>query len=120
MFPAVFIQIEENPNCLAMDGQVFQPRSPGRPVAKVRVLRAGSPQWSEIVALGADGPGPSAQAYLVDDSGDGSCYLVVGGEWGLRLRETRASQEWSCDDKAQWGEPYLLLGGDGSDIEFAG
>ena len=31
-----------------------------------------------------------ATACLVEDSGEGACYLVVGGEWGLRLRPAGA------------------------------
>ncbi len=120
MFPAVFIQIEANPNCSALDGQVFQPRSAGAPVAKVRVSRGGAPQWSDITAVEADGSRQIAQAYLVDDSGDGSCYLVVGGEWGLRLREAGGEEPWNLESQRQWGEPYLLLGSGGNDIEFAG
>ena len=50
-----------------------------------------------------------AIASLIDDSGDGACYLITGGTWGLKL---------SSEDVA-FGEPYLLLSRDGKDIEFA-
>ena len=61
-------------------------------------------------------PGP-AMACLIEDSGEGMCYLVFGGAWGLRLRE--AGTEWDVADTRQWGEPFLLLGGDGADLKFA-
>ncbi len=53
----------------------------------------------------------AARAYVVDDSGDGSCYLVVGGAWGLRLSDTAGGE--------QWGEPYLLMAADGGDLRFS-
>jgi hypothetical protein len=47
-------------------------------------------------------------ACIVDDSGDGSCYLVFGGAWGLRLKH----------ESGTWGVPYMLLPGDGADLRF--
>jgi hypothetical protein len=46
---------------------------------------------------------------LIDDSGDGACYLVVGGAWGLRFRS----------GGTQWGEPCLLLAADDADLQFS-
>ncbi|HEX3877108.1 MAG TPA: hypothetical protein VHW24_08990 [Bryobacteraceae bacterium] len=109
MQPPIFIQIDENPNCAAMDGQVFQPKSSPRPVNRVRVTHNGAAAWCDIVALDDSGATAPAVASLVDDSGDGHCYLVSGGTWGLRL----------SNDEDQFGEPYLLLGADGDDLEFA-
>jgi hypothetical protein len=50
-------------------------------------------------------------ACIVDDSGDGSCYLVFGGDWVLRLEDAETG--------ARWGVPFMLLPGDGSDLHFA-
>jgi hypothetical protein len=55
-------------------------------------------------------------ACLIEDSGDGACHLVFGGAWGLRLKT--GGPDWNLDDPDQWGETYLLLGGDGSDLRF--
>ncbi len=41
---------------------------------------------------------------------------MVGGGWGLRFR--RNSKDWSFEDPEQWGEPFLILGGDGADLQF--
>ncbi len=106
---AVFIQIEENPNCAAWDGQVFQPRTAPRPVSHVRSERDGNAVWCTITGLDEDERLCPAMACLVDDSGDGACYLVFGGAWGLRLRD---------DSNAAWGEPYMLLPGNGADLRF--
>jgi hypothetical protein len=45
-----------------------------------------------------------------------SRHLVFGGAWGLRLKT--GGPDWNLDDPDQWGEAYLLLGGDGSDLRF--
>jgi len=115
--PSVFLQIEENPNCGAMDGQVFQPRSIPQPVVQVRSTRHGVVDWFDIAGLEADAEVCPAMACLIDDSGDGACYLVFGGAWGLRFRPT-SGEPWNIEDLSQWGEPYLLLPGDGSDLRF--
>ncbi|HWC95237.1 MAG TPA: hypothetical protein VG456_00770 [Candidatus Sulfopaludibacter sp.] len=101
---SIFIQIDENPNCAAMDGQIFQPRSEPRIVRQVQMER-----WCEVTGLDENWKECEAKAYLIDDSGDGACYLVVGGAWGLHFK----------DGDREWGEPYLLLGADGEDLKFA-
>jgi hypothetical protein len=108
MEPPIFIQIDENPNCPPMDGQVFQPKAPPRLVKRVRVSHHGIAGWFDITGLSENGAPCAALASPIDDSGDGACYLVTGGAWGLKL--TSAS--------AEFGEPYLVLGGDGRDLEF--
>lgn len=107
---AVFIQIDENPNCAAWDGQVFQPRTSPRKVTRVRVERAGEATWCAITGLDEGGELCPAMACLVDDSGDGACYLVFGGSWGLRL----------TNSEEIWGVPYMLLPADGTDLRFTG
>jgi hypothetical protein len=110
----VFVQIPENPNCPAVDGQIFQCRTPARAVTQVRVE---GDEWCEITGIDEAGKLCPATACLIEDSGDGECYLVVGGGWGLRLK--RNSGEWAMDDGAQWGEAFLILGGDGADLRFS-
>jgi hypothetical protein len=108
---SIFIQIDENPNCAAMDGQVFQPRTEAQAVQQIRMSRAGQERWCDVTAVDEGGLQSAAQAYLVDDSGDGACYLVVGGGWGLRFRDVISGEE--------WGEPYLLMAADGGDLRFS-
>jgi hypothetical protein len=109
MEPPIFVQIDENPNCAAMDGLVFQPKAPPREVRRVRISRDGAVEWREIEGVDEGGAECRAQASLIDDSGDGCCYLITGGAWGLKLS--------SGGDV--YGEPYLVLGADGADVEFA-
>ena len=115
---AVYIQIDDNPNCTAWDGQIFQPLAPPRAVTHVRREREGVPRWCEVIGLEEGGATIAALACAIEDSGEGRCYLVFGGTWGLRLRESGGA--WDLSDSRQWGEAFLLLGGDGADLRFAG
>ena len=114
----MFIQIPENPNCQTVDGQVFQCRSPSRTVTHIRIEHAGSNEWRAITGLDAGGNPCPATACIIEDSGEGECYLVIGGDWGLRLQGRSVTSKWSLEDLDQWGEPFLLMGGDGSDLRF--
>ena len=103
------ILIEENPNCQPVDGLVFQPRSTFREVSHVCREKSGEAVFCEVSGMDGDGQFIPARACLIDDSGEGACYLVLGGDWGLRLRDASGQE---------WGESYLLVSGDGSDLRF--
>jgi len=84
--PSVYIQIDENPNCAPLDGQIFQPRAALREVTHVCRERLGEPVWCAVTGMAERGGLCPALAALIEDSGEGSCYLVFRGVWGLRLR----------------------------------
>ena len=84
---AILVQIPENPNCQAVDGQVFQCRAPARTVTHVRMEQDGRNDWWAITGIDATGIPCPATACSIEDSGEGACYLVMGGAWGLRLKE---------------------------------
>src|ERR1041384_6847458 len=86
MPPSVLIQVDENPNCESMDGLVFQPKTAPQPIRKIRMERAGIQRSCNIIGLNEDGTTCSAMACLIDDSGDGACFLIFGGPWGLRFK----------------------------------
>ena len=113
----VLLQIPENPNCEQVDGQVFACRTPPRVVTHVRNRRGGPNGWCSVTGVDPGGELCPATACEVDDSGDGTCYLVMGGAWGLRFKDSPS--RWDLRDRDQWGEPFLLLGGDGRDLRFA-
>jgi hypothetical protein len=115
----VFLQIPENPNCAPVEGQVFQCRTPSRTVTHVLCEKDGAMEWCPVTGLNEGGALCDASACLVEDSGDGACYLVVGGEWGLRLKRPDTTAGWDLADPAQWGEPYFLLGGQADALRFA-
>jgi len=115
----VLIQIPENPNCDAVDAQVFQCRSAARAVTHLLLERQGRLEWCAATGLEEGGAPCPATACLVEDSGDGACYLVVGGEWGLRLQPDGDPEDWDLANQRQWGAPYLLLAGDAAALRFA-
>lgn len=97
---------------------MFQPRTPPVTVVQVRRDRNGREIWCSITGLDDGGRACPAVACLIDDSGEGGCQLVFGGEWGLRLKEASSGHAWDVSDPDQWGEPYLMLSGDGADLKF--
>jgi len=115
----VLLQIPENPNCDAMDAQVFQCRSAARVVTHLFCERPAGMEWCPVTGIGEGGAPCPATACLVEDSGDGACYLVIGGEWGLRVRPSGATGDWDFGNAAQWGVPYFLLAGDAATLRFA-
>lgn len=115
----VFLQIPENPNCPALDGQVFQCRSASRVVTHVLHDYQGTLQWCPITGISDGGALCEATTCIVEDSGEGACHLVIGGDWGLRLKPPDSPDPWDLANPAQWGVTYLMLGGDGADLRFA-
>jgi hypothetical protein len=73
MLPPVYILIEDNPNCTALDGLIFQPKPPLRQVKRVRVARDGQPVSCDVVAVNEGWDTEPAMASPIDDSGDGAC-----------------------------------------------
>ena len=115
----VFLEIPENPNCDPMDGQVFQCRTPPRVVTHVLDESNGRMVWCLITGVNREGVPCPATACIVEDSGEGACYLVVGGDWGLRLQAAERGAPWDLTNLTQWGAPYLLLGGEAENLRFA-
>jgi hypothetical protein len=115
----MYLSIDENPNCELTDARVFQERGEPRPITHVLRPRAGKEVWCSIISWNETGPSHTAWARKVDDSGDGSCYLVYGDRWGLRLKSPDCNDAWSLSDSHQWGEPFLLLAVDSETIRFA-
>ena len=115
----MFLRIEENPNCEGVEGRVFTERSAPRGVGSVLRIRDGREVWCDVVSWGENGAEGPPQACKVDDSGEGSCFLIYGGVSGLRLKEPGCGHAWSLRDPHQWGEPFLLLPPSGEDLRFS-
>ena len=113
----MFIAIEANTNCEGAE-RMFSVSGPPRVVQKVMFERPGAPtpEWHDITGVGEGGSFSPAHAVQVEDSSDGAAWLVYGGEWGLRLKNT--GQNWSLTDNGQWGSPFFLLDISGSSIQF--
>lgn len=115
----MFLRFEENPNCGFMDDRVFMERTEARPVTEVLRQRQGKEVWCPVVSMSEGGKTGMALARKVEDSGEGMCWLVYGGLWGLRLKDPDCPDAWSLEDPHQWGEGFLLLPPDGSDLRLA-
>lgn len=114
----MFLSTDENPNCEFVEGRIFQELSGAQKVTHVLRQRGGREVWCEVTGLGDGGKPVSAMARKVADSGEGTCYLVYGGRWGIRLRESASENGWDVKDPDQWGEAFLLLPADGGDLRF--
>lgn len=126
----MFLRFEENPNTGFVDDRVFSEQSDSRVVTHVLRQRNGKDIWCPVTGLDGKGQPIPAKACKVQDSGEGTCYLVYGGSWGLRLREPTelrmapvadsrpGAMLWSLEDPNQWAEPFLLLPPTGADLKF--
>lgn len=115
----MYIVIEENPNC-PTDERVFPNSGETLFVKKVHLAHpeTNTISWCDIVAVSESGSFTKALAQRVEDSSDGTAWLIYGGEWGLRIKPAEPSTPWSLTDKTQWGVPFLVLDSSGSSIEF--
>lgn len=115
----MYLIIEENPNC-APDERVFSTSGEKRRVKRVNVDNPATrvSEWCEVTAVKAEGGFTAAFAQRVEDSSDGTAWLIFGEDWGLRFKPSSAATPWSIDDKTQWGKPFLVLDSSGSAIEF--
>ncbi len=114
----MILTVDENPNCEMPDPRVYQERSEPVVAREVLRLRNGKEVWCQVVAWGENGVVGPALARKVDDSGEGTCYLVYGGRWGLRLQEVSHARPWNAQDSNQWGEAFLLLPPNGEDLRL--
>ena len=107
----IVIDIAQNPNCPPMDLRVFHDLGVAKAVAAVRLEREhGAPAWYAVTGWTAEGCACPAYAQKVDNSGDGTAYLLYGGDAGVRLRPVSDGGARRLDDDQQWGEPFLIIG----------
>ncbi|MBI4342187.1 MAG: hypothetical protein HY599_02330 [Candidatus Omnitrophica bacterium] len=115
----IVIEIADNPNCSPVDLRVFHDLDAPQAVGAVRLERqTGVPAWYAVTGWTAAGTSCPAYAQKVDDSGDGTAFLLHGGDAGVRLRPLAVQGPWRMEDPQQWGEPFLILG-DPSDLQGA-
>jgi hypothetical protein len=116
----MYLRFEDNPNCGWVDDRVFNTQTDPQAVTQVLRRRDGVDLWCPVTGVEADGRFVPAYARKVDDSGEGTCWLVFGGLWGVRLRIPDCSHGWSLQDNGhQWGEGFLLLPATGDDLRLA-
>ena len=113
----IWVDVEENPNSEYLPMRVFETQGAEKVAAAIRVSEvSGGEGPHEIVGWSSDGGGtPTNVTYApVTDSGAAVSILIVGGDFGIRMRpagdgEGDGAGKWSTDNGGQRGEPYLLL-----------
>ena len=108
----MFLEVEENPNCKAMDMMRFKELGPPRRLKQVRLYdRTDLGEWCQITGWTSEEGGPLCPAYArpIEDSGIGMAYLIYGGNYGVRFKPVGAAEDWDLQSPHQWGEPYLVL-----------
>ncbi len=107
----IYVDVEENPNCGYHPMQTFETQTAEREVAELWVPGvSGADGPHVVVGWCSNGDGGPCPLTLVEvtDSGAAVSLLVVGGDYGLRIKPA-VSGDWSIDAPDQWGEPYMLL-----------
>lgn len=108
----VWVEVEENPNAPYLPLQVFEARGETRHAPALRVESvAGGEGPHEVVGWCSEAGGsPCEVTYTeVSDSGAAVSVLVMGGDYGIRMRPANDPAPWSLNDPAQRGEQYMLL-----------
>ena len=106
----IVIEIPPNPNCDPVEMRVFHDIAPARAILRVCLERAsGQPAWYDVTGWTARGTPAPALAQKIDDSGEGTAFLIYGGDAGLRLRPANSRESWQLDHQDQWGEPFLIM-----------
>lgn len=102
------LNIEANSNC-GEEGQfVFMESSAPRSIDWIMVSVKGQDQKFKIVGVHKDGSFGSAFAVSIDDSGEGTAFLIYGGEWGVRYQPESLQDAWDLSNSAQLGDPYKI------------
>jgi hypothetical protein len=105
----MYLIVEENPNC-APEERMFRESGSRRLVERLELEKPdGKTTLCDVRGVEDGGAFGPAYAVQVEDSGAGTAWLIYGGNWGLRFRETGQKDEWSLKNPSQWGEPFLVL-----------
>lgn len=116
----MYIFIDDNPNCESNE-RVFAAIGDIKTVQRVSLVPPGQSQlqWCDVVGVDEFANFKPARVVRVEDSADGTAWLIFGEAWGLRLKPKTVSEEWSLESKNQWGVPFLVLDSSDSTLELA-
>ncbi|WP_447971773.1 hypothetical protein [Nitrospira sp. M1] len=116
----MFVEVESNANCETSVFLRFKEVAPPSSITHIKIYdRIPQGEWCFITGWSDDPEQPLCRAFAqrVEDSGAGMAMLIFGGPYGIRLKLESSSDAWDLENQLQWGEPYLLLSGDG-DIRY--
>jgi hypothetical protein len=107
-----YVQVDANDNTPMSASQVYKNLGMPFPVKAVLIYEGmpeGTPYevcgWSSLMG----GVPSMAYAVQIEDSSEGSAYVIYGADCGIRLRPLGSDAEWSLDDTDQFGETHLVL-----------
>jgi hypothetical protein len=105
------IEVEPNPNCQGSEQYIFNEIEETRPIRGIRVEDRGREVVCDVTGVSTGGGWVQAYATKINDSGNGTAYLITGGEWGIRIKPSHLTGEpWSLTNERQWGEPFKVYG----------
>ena len=106
------LEVHDNPNCRGSGQLVFNELDEApRAVRGITVTTRDGDAACDVAGVGTGGAFGPAYARRINDSGEGTAYLIYGGAWGLRFRrKSDSSRTWDLADASQWGEPYKVYG----------
>jgi hypothetical protein len=108
----LWVEVEENPNSEYLPMRVFETQSDVTDADSLMVEGLNPDGSAEVIvgwASDGDGSPTGVQFADVTDSGAAVSVLVVGGDYGLRIRPITSTGPWSLENEDERGEPYLLL-----------
>ena len=108
----LYLEVEENQNCVYMPGHLYEIKKEPTPINYIRLELPDYPYGIyEITGWSSKEAGsPGSALYTpISDSGQGSSDLIYGGDWGVRFKLKTDQSNWTISRKDQYGEPYLIL-----------
>ncbi len=113
----IWVDVEENPNSEYQPMRVFETQGAEIVAPAIRVSEVSGGEGPHVIVgwSSENGGTPTDVTYApVTDSGAAVSILVVGGDFGVRMRpigtvNPGTAEEWSLGSEDQRGEPYLLL-----------
>jgi hypothetical protein len=112
----ISIEVEENPNCDAIT-MVFREMGPQHELERIKIYQETEEKMCRVTGLDHEGKPCPAYARQVEDSGDGTAFLIYGGAWGVRFCPVDSAGDWDVNNPDQWGEAYKVYADD-SDLFF--
>jgi len=105
----MYLDIEPDGNVDRSFSMVYRDVSPPRQVYCVKYPVDGVEQPVQVTGWDADTHSPCpAFACRVEESGDGTAWLIYGGNGGVRFKLLEDETPWSLTAPGQWGETHLV------------
>lgn len=112
------LEVHDNPNCAGIGEAVFVETGSPRLIKGIRAAVGRADAVCAVAGVGEGGAFGPAYACKVEDSGEGTAFLIFGGAWGIRIKPWDPDEAWDLSNPRQWGEAYKVYGSE-EDIFYA-